>query len=128
VVKVRADFVTNSSTTSFVIISDTELARSDFLALVGVSTESPLAPVFDALLDRLLASSDPRREHGEPEYFASTFSDEVANRVAEARQMGREIYVGELSSDNEPIETLFCCDSFELESEAIYLNALRCVW
>ena len=126
--KVRADFVTNSSTTSFIIISDTELRRSDFFALVGVSPQSPLAPVFDALFDRLLVSRDPRHEHRETEYFARTFSEEVASRVVEARQTGREIYVGKLSSDNEPIETLFCCDSFELESEAIYLNALRCVW
>ena len=126
--KVRADFVTNSSTTSFIIISDTELRRPDFLALVGVSPESPLAPVFDALLDRLLASRDPRDEHRETEYFARTFSEEVASRVAEARQTGREIYAGELSSDNEPIETLFCCDSFEVESDTIYFNSLRCMW
>lgn len=126
--KVRADFVTNSSTTSYIIISDTELRRSDFLALVGVSAQSPLAPLFEALFDRLLASRDPRDERRDAEYFGRTFSQEVANRVVEARQTGREIYVGELSSDNEPIETLFCCDSFELEGETIYFNALRCVW
>jgi hypothetical protein len=56
------------------------------------------------------------------------FSEKVAQRFVEAREKGRNVFVGELSSEENEIESFFCCDSFELENEKIYLNALECTW
>ena len=44
--KIRAGFVSNSSSTSFLIISRNDLNKPDFLELMGVKPESPKANVF----------------------------------------------------------------------------------
>jgi hypothetical protein len=56
------------------------------------------------------------------------FSEEVAQKVVEAREKGKEVYIGDLSSEVDEIETFFCRDSFELENDKIYFNALECSW
>lgn len=123
-VKVRTDFVTNSSSTSFIIIADGELKKEDFFDLVGVTEQSPLSPIFEMLFDRLLENMVPASEY----HVREEFSEDVAHRVAKAQRRGAKVYTGRLSSDYNEIESFFCCDSFELENEKIYLNALECTW
>ncbi len=135
--KVKADFVTNSSSTSFIIISDGELTRKSLFALVGVPEESPLSPIFEALFECLIENMNPASEYSARRYYGyddlvafvrEEFSEEIANRVAEAQKKGSKVYIGELSSEDGEIESFFCCDSFELGDESIYLNALECIW
>jgi hypothetical protein len=135
--KIRTDFVTNSSSTSFIIITDGDLDKRDFFDLVGVIEESSLSPIFGALFDRLLEKMVSGSEYSNWRYAGSEglktlvkdkFSQEVAQRVVEAQRKGKKVYVGDLSSESDEIESFFCCDSFELENEKIYFNALECSW
>jgi hypothetical protein len=52
----------------------------------------------------------------------------MKDKVEDARQRGLKVYYGELSSESENVECFFCTDSFEVENEKIYFNALECVW
>jgi len=135
--KVKADFVTNSSSTSFVLISNGEFTKESLFALVGVSEESPLrhifATLFECLIDNMIPASDYRARNYYSyddlvAFVGKEFSEETAHRVAEAQKRGSRVYIGELSSENGEIQSFFCCDSFELENESIYLNALECIW
>jgi len=135
-VKIRTDFVTNSSSTSFILITDGDLEKMDFFNLVGITEESPLSPVFEALLDCLRAKMVSVSEYYEWRHAQSndleTLVKEkfpgVEQKLVEAREKGRKVFVGDLSSEENEIESFFCCDSFELENEKIYFNALRCRW
>jgi hypothetical protein len=136
-VKIRTDFVANSSSTSFLIITSGDLKKEDFFRLVGVIEESRLGAVFEALFACLVASMVPADQYHDPYYahvegledlVKEKFSQEAARRVVEAQHQGKQIFIGDLSSDTESVESFFCCESFELEDDNIYFNALECTW
>lgn len=135
--RIRSGFVANSSSTSYVIIANGEFTRSDFFGLFGVTDESPLCPLFDALYQRVTDSMSPparylrerRREPSDLEQeLSQEFSDEVARRIAKGIREGRSVYVGQLSSGEDPIQDFFCTDSFEVQNERLYFSALSCAW
>lgn len=54
--KIKMDFVSNSSSTSFVYISKEMLSKDDFLRAAGVSSDSPVASLFEAMFYQLKSS------------------------------------------------------------------------
>lgn len=136
--RIRAGFVANSSSTSFLILTHGDLNRADFFELVGVAPDSPVADLFGQLFADLLESTAHRVD------FATT-DDEVPaeswflqhdkrlslrmiEKLREAKERGLTAYYGWLSSDNDMVETFFCTDSFELENDKMYVNGLECIW
>jgi hypothetical protein len=121
-----------------VIITKGELGRQDFFELMGVTNKSPLAPIFDTLYDRLIKNMIPISEkfsyweHAQgkdlEKQLEKDFSEQVAKKMIEAKNNGNNVYVGTLSSEEEIVESFFCCDSFEIENNKIYFNGLECVW
>lgn len=136
--KVRVDFVTNSSTTSFVIITTGDFKKGDLFELMGVSEQSPLLPLFDALYYSLQKSMYPAEEYFSRYYgdttgdwlelLRSKFAEEVVERIVGAQQAGCEVFMGMLCSDENLIESFFCVESFEVENDKVYFNALECAW
>jgi hypothetical protein len=137
--KIRNDFVTNSSSTNFVIISKDKFNEEDFMKLVGVNKNSPFQFAFDELYEALVQKMKPAREYyyssyrrGRYEtyelYLEEEFSKQVRDKILEAEKNGKNIFIGSLSSEETETQTFFCCDSFEIENDSIYLNALECVW
>ena len=134
--KIRAGFVSNSSSTSFLVISQRELSEADLMSLMGVEKKSPLAGLFVQLFRDLLEQTDTHVDFSktEPDLPAETWftsdrmSDRMIEKLREAKDKGLHAYYGQLSSDNNNVQTFFCTDSFELENESMYFNGLECVW
>ena len=136
--KIRAGFVSNSSSTSFLIIVKDDLNKADFFNLMGVEPSSPVASLFQQLYDDVLDSVRTRIDFSTAtkEIAAEAWFDEKSDRLSarmieklrDAKERGLKAYYGGLDSETSMIRTFFCTDSFELENEKIYFNGLECVW
>jgi hypothetical protein len=62
------------------------------------------------------------------EIVGGRIADAAAERAAKALAAGQDVWLGLLSSDGGGVESFFCCESFELDSPRLYVNALRCAW
>lgn len=125
--KIKTDFVTNSSSTNFILATSIELTEENFLDLVGIKEGSPLKPIFAGLYllitERMEELNDWSFEEKIDQYHKS-----LEEKIKRLKDEGRHIYAGRLSSDGQPIEQFFCTESFEAENEYIYLNYLNCLW
>lgn len=133
--RVRAGFVTNSSSTSFLIIARDELEEGAFLDLMGVATDSPMADLFRELFRDVIESSScidlagvDRRVSPADWFHSNRMSSTMVARLEKAADQGLKAYFGYLSSDNTPVQSFFCTDAFEVENERIYFNYLECAW
>lgn len=133
--RVRAGFVTNSSSTSFLIITRDELDEVTFLELMGVAADSPIADLFRELFTSVvragrrvdLAEVD-RRASPADWVQARTLSPTMVARLKAAADKGLKAYFGYLSSDDTPVQSFFCTDAFEVENDKVYFNYLECAW
>lgn len=122
--KIRTDFVTNSSSTSFVIISAGDFTEENFLNLVGVKKDSPLLPIFKRLYTIL---SHKMTELDHPDNFPG--DEYLKEKVIKSMEEGKMVYFGKLSSDDgDWLEAYFCTDSFEIENNKLYFNGIKCIW
>ncbi len=133
--RVRAGFVTNSSSTSFLIITRDELEEGAFLDLMGVAVDSPMADLFRELFRDVIGSSSfvdlagvDRRVSPADWFHSDRMSSTMIARLEKAADQGLKAYFGYLSSDNTPVQSFFCTDAFEVENERIYFNYLECAW
>ena len=135
--KIRAGFVSNSSSTSFLIIAKDDLNRTDFFELMGIDLNSPVAGLFGQLYDDVLKSVDlvdfatANKNVPAESWFSQKpdrLSPHMIDRIRDAKKRGLKAYYGGLDSESSMIQTFFCTDSFEVENEKIYFNGLECVW
>jgi len=131
--KIKIDFVSNSSSTSFIYISRDILSKHDFMAAAGVSPESPVASLFEDMFQEL----KERIERGETLTSVEEidtldnrerFTSKVIDRMKKALEQGQKVTIGSFSSENNLAEMTLCTEIFEIESERFFINAYENYW
>lgn len=140
--KVRYDFVTNSSSTSFVIISDGEFNLKDFIQAIGINNDSQFIDIYEKLFQTFKSNMKPARQYFKENRFAFKYESfeefieknlwksgkEVLPKILEAEKNGKDVFIGQLSSDTDAIECFFCTDEFIIENEKMYIDAQEDGW
>ena len=132
--KIKLDFVSNSSSTSFVYISDEELSEEVFLEAAGVDGDGPVGNLFRQMHSEI---STAIRQNGKKittkeaaDCLAGSheFTPEVVEKIKEAIEQGKNVLTSTLSSDGPLAESLLCVAMFEIESDRFYINAYNNCW
>lgn len=132
--KLKLDFVSNSSSTSFVYIADEELNEEDFLKAVGVDGDGPVGDLFRDMYSELSAAlldygkEIKTKEAAEQLADTHEFTPEVIEKMKAAIEQGRSVITSTLSSDGPLAESLLCMAIFEIESDRFYINAFDNYW
>jgi hypothetical protein len=131
--KVKVDFVSNSSSTSFVYIAREMLSKEDFMAAAGVSPDSPVASLFEDMFRQLKENIERGETLTSVEDIDSLknrerFTSEVLDRMKTALQQGQTVTIGSFSSEENLAECTLCTEIFEIESERFFINAYENYW
>ena len=137
--KFRQDFITNSSSTSFIISLKDEWNENNFYKSIGLLDDSALRSIFIELYRAIENNkkeitayiSEYYPEDKTVEKFLSNqkYSNDVIEKVSQLLKDGRTIYYGELSTENgDTVEAFFSTESFLVCEDDIYLNGQSAVW
>lgn len=131
--KVRMGFITNSSSTNFLIISKRELTEKFIFDQLGFRENTPLSNMGHDLCEYIVKNADMNLRYYDyvvPTYenIKEVFGPKSAEKFKEKSEKGFYTYWGYTSSDDGGIESFFTTDSFEIDNADLYINARACVW
>jgi|WetSurMetagenome_2_1015567.scaffolds.fasta_scaffold455612_2 hypothetical protein len=136
--KIKLDFVTNSSSTCFVLISNGTFNLKKFIDSVGVEDKSVFKDMFKHLFEAFSNNLKPARDFVSTdrwnkgvtfeEYIVDLFSQNTLDKILDAESAGKTVHMGRLASDNDAIECFFCTDAFIINTENLYIDATNDGW
>lgn len=131
--KIKMDFVSNSSSTSFVYIAQDMLSKQDFMAAVGVDEGSPVTSLFEEMFYRLKENIEQGETLTSVEEIDNLenrerFTSEVITRMKSALEQGKTVTLGSFSSEVDLAECMLCTEIFEIDSERFFINAYENYW
>lgn len=137
--KIRTDFVTNSSSTNFIIISKSEIQEDGLVKLLGFNEDSPFSHHIKNMIYDVVSQIEPadivfnksyyQTKYGSLEVFIKErFSSQTYERFLKAVENKECMYMGSFSSDESMFSGFFCTDPILIENDDIYFDAIECGW
>ena len=131
--KIRNGFVTNSSSTNFIIISKHELTHEYIYKKLGFKQSSKIHTFGSDLSDDIIYGTSRGVRWFEIdeinyESVLEIFGENTANKYKELTKKGYLSYIGHIGSDDACLTSFMATDHFEIDDKDFYMNGLNCVW
>ena len=131
--KIKIDFVSNSSSTSFIYISKNELTLERFLDMAGIELDSPLVSMFESFYSVINEAVDSGTKVNKIEELDDAINicdmpTDTLDKIKDALKDGSNVIVCGLSSDEELHEAFLCMESFEIDSSDFLISAYCNYW
>jgi len=133
--KIRDGFVTNSSSTNFLIISKEELTEEYLLEKLGFRHNSPIKNTGKLLANSILDGIGNglrwhKFDYENPSYdnILKVFGKKSAEKFKKLTKKDYKVYFGHTSSDEDYITSFMTCDYFLIDNRDFYMDGRNCVW
>jgi hypothetical protein len=131
--KIRIGYVTNSSSTNFLILSKKELTQEYLFKKLGFKKGSIIEQYALDLCENIINGTYRGLryfdfEEMNYENVKQVFGEDTAEKYKKYKEKGFHSYMGYTSSDEDTLTSFFTTDTFELEENGIYINGRSCVW
>lgn len=131
--KIRIGYVTNSSSTNFLILSKKELTPEYLFKKLGFKKGSIIEQYALDLCENIINGTYRGLryfdfEEMNYENVKQVFGEDTAEKYKKYKEKGFHSYMGYTSSDEDTLTSFFTTDTFELEENGIYINGRSCVW
>lgn len=125
--KIRRGFVTNSSSTSFLILSKKEITAEYLLTELGFRRSSPIYEEGCALVSDMMHHLRIIGEN-EVDEIVEYFGEEMLGIFRQKRNKGWFAYIGDTASDEQVLSSFFTMDSTIVRNSHMVIDARRCLW
>lgn len=131
--KIRNGFVTNSSSTSYIIISKKELTGEYLASKLGLTKETPnYFEIVNVCKSIVNDGKDGFYHHDYEEtnyeLVKEIFGVKTANKYKKTIKKGYNIYCGSISSEESDYQIAICLEYLKYSDSDIFIDATDNVW
>ena len=130
---IRDGFVTNSSSTNFMIISKEKLSSSYLFEKLGFKKGSSISSAAFSLADDIVSATESgvrwfEVEQIDYETILKIFGEESAEKYKKMSKKGYHTYICHTSSDDDFLTPFMTMDCFVIDEKDFYMDGKNCGW
>jgi len=133
--KIRDGFVTNSSSTNFLIIAKEELTEDYLIKKLGFEANSPIKDAGEQLVNSIIKGIRKgvrwyTLDYDNPTYeeILEIFGKKSAEKFKKLTKRGYNVYLGYTKSDEGYLTVFMTCDYFIIDEKDFYMDGRNCIW